>query len=460
MKKKEVGIIGGEGASDLLETFLGIGEIKVKGILDNTEDSNLIKLGKKFNIFTTTDPSVFMRRLKGMTVIDLSDGWYRKFLPALDGEVKIVNPELSGLLVSCVRDRKRLLRTQSALERVSEVIVSTFDLNRILNLVIYIASRLMNVKICAVRLLGPDDKLTMVASYGLSKKYLEKGDIDYGDSIAGWVVKNKKPYVSVDIKKDPRYKFSRYARREGIASLLCVPLLVKEKAIGTLSIYTSSPRKFSPGEIRLFTTFANQVGVVVENAKLFKDIEDSYKGLLETLGVIVETRDFYTADHSRDVKKYAVAIAEEMGLSREEIESISYASLIHDLGKIGIEEKILSKPDKLNAEEFEKVADHSRIGADIISHIKILQHLSPLILHLHERYDGRGYPDGLKGEDIPLGSRILMVADAFSAMTSDRPYRRAMAREEAMEEIKRNAGTQFDPKIVNLFLSMLKEKKV
>ena len=454
-KKIKLGIIGGEGAPELLESFLEIGEVNIGGILDQKKNTLFMRLGKKWGVFNTTVPEVFLRRVSGMLIVDFSNGWYKKIVPNLDGEVKIVGPDISALLFSCIKDRRRLLRTQSALQRISEIIVSTFDINRILNFVIHIASRLMKVEICSLRLISDKGKLKMVASCGLSRRYLGKGDLKIGKSVAGWVVKNKKPYFSTNLKKDPLYDYSSFARREGISSLLCVPLSVKEKVIGSLSVYTSSPRVFTPGETRLFTTFANQVAIVVENARLFKEVEESYLGLLEALNVVVETRDFYTANHSHDVRKYALAIAEKMGVTSEEKEAISYASLLHDLGKIGIEERILDKPEKLTSEEFEKIATHSKIGADIVSHIKILKHLAPLILHLHERYNGKGYPDGLKGKSISLGSRILMVADAFSAMTSDRPYRKALLREEAISELKKNRGSQFDPEVVDAFLSVL-----
>lgn len=458
IEKIKIGIIGGEKAVDLLESFLEMDEVNVAGILDQKENTQFMKMGKRSGIFNTTSPELFLQKMRGMLIIDLSNGWYKKVVPSLDGLVRMIEPEMSILLISCVKKRKKLLQAQSALQRVSEVIVSTFDIDKILNLVIYIASKLMKVEICSLRLLEEKNKLKMVASYGLSKKYRKKGDIKIGESIAGWVVKNKKSYMSVNLKKDPIYRYSSYAKKEKISSLLCVPLLVKERAIGSLSIYTTSPRVFTPGDIQLFTTFANQVAVVVENARLFKEVEESYVGLLEALGVVVETRDFYTADHSRDVRNYAVTIATKMGLSPEEIDAISYASFLHDLGKIGIEERILDKPGKLTAEEFEKISAHSKIGADIVGQIKILKHLAPLILHLHERYDGKGYPDGLKGKNIPLGSRILMVADAFSAMTCDRPYRKALSKEEAIIELKRNSKTQFDPEVVNIFLSILHTK--
>lgn len=458
-QKVKIGIIAGEKGQEVLESVIDAGEVEILGVLDKDADSVFMKTARKYKIFATTSPESFSGKLKSTLVIDFSDKWYRKSFPLLEKEVKLAGYEMAQLLFSCIRDRKKLLRTQAALQRISEVIVSTSDSPRILNLVIYIASRLMKVETCSLRLIGTNGRLNMVASYGLSKKYLQKGDLKVGESIAGWVVKNKKPYMSSNLKEDHLYDFSRFAKQEGIVSMLCVPLVVKEKAIGSLSIYTSSSKTFAPNEIRLFTTFANQVAIIVENARLFKEVEESYVGLLEALSVVVETRDFYTADHSRDVKKYALAIADKMGVSDEEKEAIAYASLLHDLGKIGIEEKILDKPEKLTVEEFAKISKHSKIGADIVSHIKVLKHLAPLILHLHERYDGKGYPDGLKGGKIPKGSRILMVADAFSAMTSDRPYRKALPEYVALSELKKNKGTQFDPGVVDCFVSAI-EKKV
>lgn len=454
-KREDVGIIGGPGASEVLEIFIETGEVIVSGVLDSDENSGLIKLAGKAGIFATTDPCVFFKNPKLKTVLDMSEGWFKKFLAELDNDIEIVSPGVASLLFLCVKDRRRLLKTQSALERISEIAVSTFDIDRVLKLVVYIASRLLKVEKCSVRLLEQDGSLSMIASSGLSGNYLKKGCLKIGESVAGWVVKNKKPHVSSNLKEDRLYKFSSYAKEENISSLLCVPLMIKDRVMGSFSVYNSDPRRFAPSEMRLFSAFANQVAVVLENARLFKDVEDSYLGLLEALGIVVEARDFYTADHSKEVRRYAMAIATEMGLSQEELKAVDYTSTIHDLGKIGIEEKILSKPEKLTPDEFVRIADHSRIGADIISQIKILRHLAPLILHLHERYDGRGYPDGLKGEEIPLGSRILMVADAFSAMTSNRPYRKALPVSIAEKELQKHIGTQFDPGVVKTFVSIL-----
>ena len=264
---KRIGIINGAGAIDLLEAFLGAGEIKITGVLDQDKNSRFAKIAKESKIFVSTDPVVFFHRFKGKTVIDFSDGWYKKIIPLTDESVKIVDPEMSELLLVCVKDRKRLTRTQSALERVSEIIVSRFDLSKILNLVIYIASRLLKVEICSVRLLDSNGKLSRISSSGLSRKYLKKGDLRVGESIAGWVVKNKKSYISQDLERDSRYKFSSFAEKEGIKSLLCMPLIVKNCVIGVLSVYSSVPRKFNLSEVRLFTAFAFR-SVVKRNSYL------------------------------------------------------------------------------------------------------------------------------------------------------------------------------------------------
>lgn len=180
--------------------------------------------------------------------------------------------------------------------------------------------------------------------------------------------------------------------------------------------------------------------------------------LLETiksLALALEARDPYTLGHSEQVTAYSVAIAERMKLSREEIERIREAGLLHDIGKIGITDAILLKPDRLTAEEYDKIKEHPEIGKRILAPVRSLADKIPFIYYHHERYDGKGYPEGLKGEKIPLGARIIAVADTFQAMTSDRPYRKALSRQIAIDELNHNKGTQFDPKIVDEFLAIV-----
>ncbi|MGB9804503.1 HD-GYP domain-containing protein [Desulfofundulus sp.] len=169
----------------------------------------------------------------------------------------------------------------------------------------------------------------------------------------------------------------------------------------------------------------------------------------------IGARDQYTMGHSEKVAEYARLIAEALGLSEKEVDLAYICGIVHDVGKIGVPENVLNKPGALTEEEFEQITRHPEKGATILSHISWLEHVVPVVLAHHERYDGRGYPRGLRGEEIPLLSRILAVADAFDAMTSDRSYRKALPVPVAISELKRHAGGQFDPRVVEAFMHIL-----
>lgn len=181
---------------------------------------------------------------------------------------------------------------------------------------------------------------------------------------------------------------------------------------------------------------------------------------IELLTKILDKRDRYTHNHSRNVAKYSVAIAERMGLSSKEKEMVRYASLLHDVGKMAIDMSILQKKGKLTGTEWKEIKIHTRIGAEIAGKIKSLTDIGPTILHHHERYGGGGYPNpDLKNNDIPLTARIVTCADAYDAMRSDRTYRKALPKEEAIDELVSCSGTQFDPDIVKILLSVIEEEE-
>jgi putative nucleotidyltransferase with HDIG domain len=173
------------------------------------------------------------------------------------------------------------------------------------------------------------------------------------------------------------------------------------------------------------------------------------------LAATVDARDTYTYGHSRKVSTYAVALAEAIGLPPEEVSRISTAALLHDIGKIGISDKILGKRGKLNPEDWEAIKAHPRLGANIVGNVPSLAPCLSGILYHHERWDGTGYPEGLKGKNIPVEARILAIADAYESMTSNRPYRGALCSEKVMRELKHGAGTQFDPKLVKVFIGLI-----
>ena len=180
---------------------------------------------------------------------------------------------------------------------------------------------------------------------------------------------------------------------------------------------------------------------------------------IRALANSIEARDSYTRGHSERVTKYSVRIAEKMEMEKAEIEKLRYAAVLHDIGKIKIKEELLNKPGKLTNEEYEILKKHPEDGAKILKPVEEFQNILPYLYHHHERYDGKGYPRELTGEDIPLASRIMSVADTFDAMTSNRPYRKALPLKKAISELKRNAGTQFDPQVVEVFLEIITNER-
>ncbi len=177
--------------------------------------------------------------------------------------------------------------------------------------------------------------------------------------------------------------------------------------------------------------------------------------IIYALAATVDAKDHYTYGHSRKVSEYSVAVAEALNLPPDKVATIRAASLLHDIGKVGIPDSILSKEGPLTDKEWEPVKVHPQLGVEILRHIIDLVNCLPAILHHHEHYDGKGYPSGLKGDSIPIEGRILAIADAYDAMTSPRPYREQLSAQDALDELKRCAGTQFDPELVEVFLELI-----
>jgi putative nucleotidyltransferase with HDIG domain len=189
--------------------------------------------------------------------------------------------------------------------------------------------------------------------------------------------------------------------------------------------------------------------------KLYIEMRNLYLSTIQALNKTVEAKDPYTSGHANRVEKFAVELAEAYHLPFESVQNIKTASILHDIGKIGINDSILNKATRLSQEEFHEIMRHPSIGADIISKVDFLKDITTIVKHHHERFDGKGYPDGLHGDEIPIEAAILTIADSYDAMTSDRPYRKALTQEEAFEELKRNAGTQFHPQLVETFISIM-----
>jgi HD-GYP domain-containing protein (c-di-GMP phosphodiesterase class II) len=348
-----------------------------------------------------------------------------------------------------------------AIFEIDKAITSEIDLETVLQQIVQMSMILSDARISSIMLLDDDtQELIIAAAHGLSEKYIKKGPIKVGESIAGKVILEGRPDSVLDIREDSRHAYSDYARDEGLCSLLTVPLSLKDRVIGVLNIYTEKPHEFNEHEKNLFTSLASQAAIAIENARLFESLEEIYIEVITALASAIDARDAYTHGHSNRVTEYTVAIADQMGLSPAEVDIIRNASILHDVGKIGIKEDILKKPGRLSEEERREMEFHPFIGTRILQEVKLLEPVLPLVYHHHERYDGTGYPDGLKGEDIPLGARIISVADAFESMTSDRPYRKALPVEDAIAELRHGSGKQFDPDVVKAFLGLANEGEI
>ncbi len=244
---------------------------------------------------------------------------------------------------------------------------------------------------------------------------------------------------------------------------MVVPL-VEEECIGVIGVRRMDPgRPFSLLDQEILTTLAEQAVVAIRNAQMYETQERVTWGTIRSLSAILDGMDSYspsTVSGRKIMADVALEIAQEMEIPAAQRKSIQYAALLHDAGRVGIPAEILRKPTKLEPAEFDKVKLHTVRGATLLEPLEILEPAVPIILYHHERFDGTGYPKGLKKEAIPLGARILAVANAFEAMVCERPYRKAMPVHEAAKEIASHSGTQFDPKVVEAFLSVVRSGKL
>ena len=240
---------------------------------------------------------------------------------------------------------------------------------------------------------------------------------------------------------------------------LFIPLNTKGELVGFILVGSKrSTQTYTQDDEVTLSTLANQTAVVVENARLYEDLEDTFVQTVVTLANAIDMRDTYTSSHSQRIAEWAADVARLLGCTAQDVQDIYWGGLLHDIGKIGIPDAILRKPGELDKAEWEIIRGHTTHGAQLVAPIKKLTDVAPLIEYSHERYDGSGYPHGLKGEAIPLGARIIGVVDSYSAMRDERPYKKPVSHEEAIEELKRNAGVLFDPEVVNAFLYVLNDK--
>lgn len=368
--------------------------------------------------------------------------------------------ELTGAVEDALR-KSGIIRENIRLKailplfEVNKRLLSEFNIERLFEIIVEETSRHTGAERASLMLMEDDGHLTRKAFIG---NYGEPVRIRLGEGIAGLTAKKREPILLDErIELDPTLK--EMMKNPEIMSALSVPIISKGKLLGVLNLAKlKETEPFSMSDMDMVAILCGQVGIAIENARLYENIESSYIGIIATLASTIEARDPYTAGHAIRMAEFSRSIAAELGISGRKMETIYRAALLHDIGKIGIPDHILLKNDKLTDEEFQIMKEHPEIGGKILDNMEGFSEVAFIVRHHHDRFDGNGYPRGLKGEEIPIGARIIALADAFEAMTSDRPYRKALPVTYAVEELKRMADIQFDPAIVDIFLKILKKQ--
>lgn len=367
--------------------------------------------------------------------------------------------DLAGELEQKNANLEHAVERLSSIYKIGLAINSTMDIDRLFNLVVRTTTTTLNAYIGYIILYDKDQKLLNVTNLiGGGKLIAPQKAIPMKDtSVSTWVINNRKPLLISDINQTPQFdRFSDlgYERK----SLICVPLMVKDEIIGTISVVNKTDNsQFSSDELEMLTTIAAQAAIAIKNATLYEEQQQTYLNTIQALVSAIEASDSYTKGHSERVTRYSVEIGKRLSLSSDRLQILERAAILHDIGKIGIDLSLLHKQGKLSSSDIHELQQHPLIGMKILEPIEFLLDVRICIGQHHERYDGMGYPYRIKNSDQLLESRILSVADAFDAMTSDRPYRKALPLDVAIAELIDNSGTQFDPAIVDVFTSVLEE---
>lgn len=353
-----------------------------------------------------------------------------------------------------------LIEKLHTLMEFSALINSSLDTSLVRQRAIEAATRLLHADAGSLLLVDDENgELYFEVATGEKGDKLKEMRLKIGEGLAGWVAQHGEAVMVDDVHQDSRFcsiadRISEYQTH----SLLAVPVRAGDRIIGVLQAVNKQAGSFTPEDREMLSSLAHQVAPAIENARMYELMRDTFHGVSMALAEALEKRDYYTGGHTNRVSSYCMAIAGKMGLGEKEMETLWLSSILHDVGKIGVLDSVLQKPGRLDDREFAIMSMHSQYGSEILSHIKSLHYIVPGVRSHHEQYNGSGYPDRLKEDEIPLIARIISVADAFDAMTSDRPYRKALTRKEAFAELQRNKGRQFDPEIVDVFLSVYEHR--
>jgi diguanylate cyclase (GGDEF)-like protein/putative nucleotidyltransferase with HDIG domain len=348
------------------------------------------------------------------------------------------------------RQRERLACARRLSARLSPLL----DPQRIASATVDELHESFGYHLAVVHRVDPDRMLRPVAGAGPLIREMtgfEQWEQPIGGGVNGRVASTGEPALVHDTARDPHFLGTDAPADSG--SELVVPIRVGGEVWGVLNLEHLHTHAFDADDVVFADLVAAHVGAALDRTRLESELESTFMTTLAALSDALEHKDAYTAEHARAVEQLAERVGVRLGLRDAEVRAVRYAALLHDIGKIGIPGEILSKPGELTEEEFEQIKQHTVIGARMLEMIPFFEHVHPLVRSAHERWDGRGYPDGLAASEIPLGARIICACDAFHAMTSDRPYRTAMPAVEAIAELRRHSGRQFDPGVVDVVVA-------
>nr|WP_286207899.1 HD domain-containing phosphohydrolase [Clostridium caldaquaticum] len=346
------------------------------------------------------------------------------------------------------------------LYNVSEKIATTVGITNVGKVVLTEAMKYIDSTFSTIMLLDEQTEKLEVLCQIDRNLFSEKDKSNKLIDLESSIIKNTITKKTGEIINNVRESSLPKDDKSFLFSFICTPIMVKSKIVGVMLIGHEGQKEYTASDFKLFNSLAFQAGTAIEGAKLFDSLKDNFFDTVQVLSQIIEIRDSYKVGRTQAVINYSLNIGRAMGMSGVELVKLKLAVMLHDIGNVAISDEVLAKRGKLSEEEFEIVKKHSEIGANMLNKIDQLKDIVPSIRAHHERYDGSGYPDGLKGEEIPLMARIISVAEAFEAMTNDRPYREAMDLYFAFEELLNNRGKKFDPEVVDVFYKIYKEVKV
>lgn len=349
------------------------------------------------------------------------------------------------------------------LQKLSETTASLLDLDQLTDLVLRELMKTLHIEGSAILVKESDGtNFSVIAELGPNQKVLSDFRADH--PIIVWLSKNYQTISKKELIFNPTFKSlwtNEKMELEKFQAELFVPLNAKGEFVGVLIVGPKrSSQPYTQDDKLILSALANQTAVAIANARLYDELEETFVQTISALANAIDIRDTYTSSHSQRIAKWAAAVGRSLDFSPEEVRILYWGGLLHDIGKIGIPDKILMKTTKLNASEWEQIKKHTLLGASLVAPIKKISKVAPIIEYSHERFDGLGYPHGIKGNDIPIGARIISVVDSFSAMRDERPYKKPFSYEKAVDELKQNSGSMYDPNIVEAFINILETNEV